>query len=870
MKHSDKQKKAIFDIRPVLVSKKVREIIKEKKESEKKILSPLKSERERQPRKIFFKKVVDLKAVQEKKRIPILKSAQANSVKVKESRLLRPLINQKYFEEKKGNFFDIKLKEKLPTSSRKEDDQEKKETKEAKAKLSTPQTLTHNGATSRIEPLAPLVKGSESFLGRINQVFKKEEKSKPNIQTPRIFGFYQALKQKLFSFRLIILKRSFGVFIVISFFLMSSIQSLAFFHKDLIATRVKILDETNVAYQYLLSGQNSILEKDFDLASYKFNVAAERFISAQKELNRVNDTITRLLKIIPGGSVVSSGKNLLEAGANIAFASKCLAEALEPFSKTEDIFAEIKKVENKENLDKTSFTFALAETFENFQLAQKNLKEAEKNLEKVDPNDFPEEVRVDVSKIKIALPVMVSGLDYFVSHVDILFEILGHNKPKKYLLLFENNRELRPSGGFIGTYGLFDMKEGKIENLKVEGPYAIDGQLKEIYTAPEPLRLIQPRFFMHDANWFLDFPMSARKIILLHEKTGGPTVDGVIVFTAVVMQDLLKIVGPIEMPEYRVTITADNFYDETQREVELDYDKELNEPKKFIADLLPRFFEKIASQDKKKWADVANVFLKELTEKQILIYFADEELENFVREAGFAGEVKTSSKDYLSVVASNIGGGKTDHAIEQQISHFSEIQPDGSIIDTVKIKRKHNGDKNSFWTSIKNVCFLRVYVPQGSKLIEASGFDSQFYDVLVPPIEGSIPDPLVDQIEKGGFIHEPSKVRITQEGSKTVFGNFVGIEVGQEKEVILKYQLPFKILLSDEHAVKNYSLFFQKQPGTPSYKFSSELFYPQNFNLIWRYPQGSDLSLKNGSVRYETNLETDKIYAAVFKDKFSK
>jgi hypothetical protein len=167
------------------------------------------------------------------------------------------------------------------------------------------------------------------------------------------------------------------------------------------------------------------------------------------------------------------------------------------------------------------------------------------------------------------------------------------------------------------------------------------------------------------------------------------------------------------------------------------------------------------------------------------------------------------------------------------------------------------------------MCFLRIYVPQGSKLIEASGFDSQFYDVLIPPIEGSMPDPLVDQIEKSGYIHEPSKVRITQEGDKTVFGNFVGVEAGQEKEVVLKYQLPFKILLTDGDGIENYSLFIQKQPGTLAFKFSSELFYPQNFDLVWQYPKDK-LSFKNGTIKYETKLDTDKLYAVVFKDKFSK
>lgn len=824
--------KVIFDIRPVLVSKKDHRIIEEKRGKERKILLPKKFSERKYLKKTFFRKVIDLKTICSKKEIPILKLRSAKvSDKIKRKEKLIGL--KERHKVKIGRNFDIRVREKF---------------------LDRFKNIEY--------PKQPLkVETKSNIFFPVN----KNATSKAQSYFLNIFSNYN-LKKRLFSFKLPLFKRSFGVFTLISFFLVSSVQGLASFHKDLILGKEKILDETAVAYQYLLSGGNSFLEKDYDLASYKFNVAAERFISAQKELNRINDIIIYLLKIIPGGSVVSSGKYLLEAGANISLASKCMAQAFVPFSKTEDIFAEVKKLKSEKDFNKISFTLALAEAFENLQRAEKNLKEAEENLEKVNPDDFPESMRPEVLKIKIALPTLVSAFEYFVSHADALLEILGHNKPKKYLLLFENNRELRPTGGFIGTYSLFDMKEGKIENLKVEGPYGIDGQLKEKYIAPEPLRLIQPRFFMHDANWFLDFPTSAKKIILLHEKAGGPTVDGVAVFTASVLQDLLKITGPIEMPEYGVTINADNFYDETQREVEIEYDKELNEPKKFIADLLPRFFEKLASQEKQKWADIVNVFSKKLIEKQILIYFTDERLEKLVQELGFAGEVKAPSKDYLSVVASNIGGGKTDHAIEQQIFHFSEIQPDGSIIDTVKIKRKHNGDKNDFWTSVKNMCFLRIYVPQGSKLIEASGFDSEFYNILLPPIEGSIPDPLIGQIERDGFIHEPSKVRVTREGNKTVFGNFIGVEVGQEKEIVLKYQLPFKIILSDEHTFENYSLFIQKQPGTLAFKFSSELHYPSNFNLIWQHPENNELKmLKNGAISYETNLNTDKIYAVIFK-----
>ena len=93
----------------------------------------------------------------------------------------------------------------------------------------------------------------------------------------------------------------------------------------------------------------------------------------------------------------------------------------------------------------------------------------------------------------------------------------------------------------------------------------------------------------------------------MYEKSGGPTVDGVFTVTGNVMEALLGVTGDIEMPEYDTTVNADNFFEKTQYEVEIDYDKELNEPKKFLADLFPVFVDRLANLDKAKWLETANV-----------------------------------------------------------------------------------------------------------------------------------------------------------------------------------------------------------------------------------------------------------------------
>src|SRR5690606_24264615 len=152
--------------------------------------------------------------------------------------------------------------------------------------------------------------------------------------------------------------------------------------------------------------------------------------------------------------------------------------------------------------------------------------------------------------------------------------------PKTYLLIFQNYDEARATGGFIGTYGVLKVSNGKIDKLKIESIYNLDGQLFEDIAAPGPFQPAIPKWGIRDANWFADFPTSADKLLYFYEKV-GETADGVIATTPQIFSELLKLTGSIEMGQYGVTLTAENFQEQVQFKTSVDYDKELNEPKKF-------------------------------------------------------------------------------------------------------------------------------------------------------------------------------------------------------------------------------------------------------------------------------------------------
>ena len=85
-------------------------------------------------------------------------------------------------------------------------------------------------------------------------------------------------------------------------------------------------------------------------------------------------------------------------------------------------------------------------------------------------------------------------------------------------------------------------------------------------------------------------PTSAQTAMWFYEQSGGPSVDGVIAINADVVAKLIDTVGPINMPDYRMTVDGETFLFETQRQVELDYDSRPMRPRRLLATWRQRFW----------------------------------------------------------------------------------------------------------------------------------------------------------------------------------------------------------------------------------------------------------------------------------------
>ena len=614
----------------------------------------------------------------------------------------------------------------------------------------------------------------------------------------------------------------------------------------------KVLGISIQAYQDLRGAEQSILANDLKKSGANFQSAARNFSLAKDQIKSANLGIWKIIGDLPVDTPINTAQNLLGAGENISLAGECFNNVLDNFTNISH------PVSPSMDTGYPTFTEELSISQTDINQTIFYLEKTNGYIQNTNPVYLPEKVKPEIENLKTKLPILISALKNFSEDIPVLLKVLGGKRSKKYLLLFQNNQEMRATGGFIGSYGVVDVEEGKIKNIFVNGIFNIDGQLNEKIIPPRPIQKISAAWSMHDANWFADFPTSAQKVADFYEKTGGPTVDGVIALTPNVIQKLLVITGPVAMPEYNVTVNADNFVAETQNQVEELYDKELNQPKKFLVDLTPKIIEKIYqdSSDKNRWIKLADIIEESFQEKHLLLYSRDEEVQKAIIKRGWGGEIKDTSGDYFSVINSNINGYKTDGVIEEKITHETEIQPDGSVIDTVKIKRiNHGGDSEYYWYNRVNSDYMRVYVPLGSQLLEAKGHTWQDYE---PPINYQShnfkTDPEVAKIESSMVIDPDNGTHIFTESGKTVFGNWVYVSPGEEVEVMYRYKLPFKINFNNfVKPADKYTLLVQKQSGSLGSKLSSSIKYPNEWKIVF------------GNENFETILDRDKFWGVVFE-----
>ena len=610
------------------------------------------------------------------------------------------------------------------------------------------------------------------------------------------------------------------------------------------------------------NGTNAVAnfeEAKHQLENLEFSNAANSFALAYDDLNKASGTLNELgasfLSIfgnLPGLSKVKAVNDLVKAGQNMSKAGESLALALGNIYNSNPLSS----LNNPQTGNGKSFSKLLSDFKTVLVFAERNINKANNLLADIDESIIPEDKRPLLIDLRGKVPQFQQYIGQAIDYSDFLLKFIGTSGRKTYLVLLQNNTELRPTGGFPGTYAIINFEDGNLTKVFVDDIYQIDSNLKENIIPPIPMQHITPNWGMRDANWFADFPTSAKKVQEFYRKDGGGDIDGVLAITPDVIAEIFKIIGPIDMPEYGMTLNADNFLTEIQNEVE--YEADRARPKKILTDLQPKFFEKLSQQDKDGWARIFKVITKAVEEKHILAYFNNPTLQETAIKNGLGGEIKPLLSgnsgqvgDYLQVVFANVKGSKTDFVTDNFFDLKVSLLGDGSVEHELKISRVHNGgDRPYGFYNKDNSAYIKVYVPQGSVL---EGIAGQTITNFKPLVDyngtGFKKDPDLSRIESS-VSHPVAGVDEFEESGRTVFGFWLIVKPKQTKSVVLKYHTP-----GAEEADKGYALYWQKQSGTGSDHINFSFKLPEGKKVI---SQSSGLQLLGNNLILDSDLSIDR------------
>lgn len=409
--------------------------------------------------------------------------------------------------------------------------------------------------------------------------------------------------------------------------------------------------------------------------------------------------------------------------------------------------------------------------------------------------------------------------------------LLGKDKPAVYLLLFQNNMEIRPSGGFIGSLAIITFDGGRLSDVNVQDVYSLDGQLKGHVEPPEPIKnyLGEANWFLRDSNWDPDFPTSASRAEWFLSKEIGKSVDGVVALDLEVAKSILRITGPIALADFGQDISADNLYEKTQGEVEEAFFPGSIKKASFLTALARELLDEVFALPREKDVSLGKSLVDNLEARHIQIFLHRKEAQRAISGLGFDGSFQTPFclgncySDFVGLIEANLGVNKANYFIKRAMN--MEVSIEGDTVTRKLSVSFENSANSALGLSGRYKVYLRLFVPLDSEVGEPMVGQGQEANATTPEIRDS--------------------------GGKREVGFLLEIMPGQTETVTFSWSGK-NPLLYDQSG--EYRLYWRKQAGTNEDPVSLKMVLPAGVSGA---PSLGATLTKDGAFVYNTVLARD-------------
>ena len=466
-----------------------------------------------------------------------------------------------------------------------------------------------------------------------------------------------------------------------------------------------------------------------------------------------------------------------------------------------------------------------------FDQAKIYLASADENLSKAQAEVKREDFRSNLPKMLYSrVDSLSERLSLYTTLVkkarvlsNLLPEVVALSGSKNYLVILQNNYELRPTGGLIESFAHITFEDGKLKKLAVNDTSTIDEQLNLHVEPPKEIKndLNQKDYFLRDANWEPDFPTSARQIEWFYTKETGERVEGVVALDISAVGDLLSSIGSLDLPDYNEKIDSGNLLEKAVSK------------KSFLTALTSSLFNKLFFLPNQNWPRIVASLGRSLARKHLSIYLDNPPLFSYLISQNWASvmprETGEAVADFLAPVEANLGGNKANYYLDRKFNLETVISKDGEVSHRLRISYTNRSPQDTFPAG-KYKNRMRIYLPNGSKLTKVLWGESN----IISDVTG-----FVDYGRAG-------------------FSFLLELAPKEQKTLVLDYQTSLKLNFVGDKA--SYRLDVVKQAGTDQDPFVWSVTYPINMRLVSN--QAQKISPQEYSI--QTDLSTDKTFKLEF------
>ena len=292
-------------------------------------------------------------------------------------------------------------------------------------------------------------------------------------------------------------------------------------------------------------------------------------------------------------------------------------------------------------------------------------------------------------------------------YVPLVKAVLGDGEDKTFLIAAQNSAEMRPCGGFPGSMGTVEIRDGKLNIGEFRSVW-------DVYPSDTPAHIMPSQSVNHlfgglmiwprDAEFCPDFEYLGEFWSKMYEYEYGKPLDGIVSLTPAVIQDVLGVLGSVEVSNGDV-LDGSNAVKLLQHDWYVKYmnaysirngidtpDETMN---RLFEDTVKGTVELVKEDlDPEKVMDLVEVMEDAAEDRTFMLWLKDEEAEDLVKSYGFGGELGEDPEDpEVGVFYGNDYGMKLGWWIDAEVSVGDGRQlADGRMEYDVTVVFRNNFD----------------------------------------------------------------------------------------------------------------------------------------------------------------------------------